>query len=75
MPRDFGISPDGHAASLEQTAMRALQAGTLSYRAIKAFGVAVEVPVPDRPDPGAHENLRASYYFGSPDTDRPAPSV
>lgn len=61
--------------SLEQAATRALQAGALSYRAIKAFCVIEEGPVPHRPDPGAHENLRGSEYFGRPDTDRSTPVV
>ena len=60
-------------AQMEQAAMRAVQAGALSYRAIKAFCTDAETPHSDRSTPGSHENLRGSDYFGPEDP--PVPPV
>ena len=63
-------------AQMEKAATRALQAEAFSYRAVKAFCRVTDDPIPDRSQPGAHENLRGSEYFGSLHSpERSSPSV
>ncbi len=50
-------------AQFEAVAQRAITAGSVSYRAVKAFCGDIADPTPERSSPGTHANVRGATYF------------